>query len=92
MKTWQKTLVPFVFAAGALLSLPAAADAGMRAEAAMHPRIAKAIHELEEAISYLEAAPHDFGGNKAQAIADSRAAVVSLRKALAYREAKDARH
>jgi hypothetical protein len=92
MKTWQKTLVPFVFAAGALLSLPAAADAAMRAEAAMHPRIAKAIHQLEDAIKYMEAAPHDFGGAKAQALADSRAAVVSLRKALAYREVKDIRH
>lgn len=31
----------------------------------MHPRIAKAILELEDAVKYLEAAPHDFGGHKA---------------------------
>jgi hypothetical protein len=33
----------------------------------------------------LEAAPGDFGGNKAAAIADDRAAIHSLKKALYYR-------
>src|SRR5947208_1015280 len=37
-----------------------------------HPRIAAAIRELHGAIEYMERAPHDFGGHKAQAIADSR--------------------
>ena len=72
-----------------LLSASALAEESVREEAREHPRIAKAIHELEDAIHYLEAAPHDFGGHKAQAIADSRAAVVSLRKALAYRAERD---
>src|SRR2546430_5056025 len=35
-----------------------------------HPRIAAAIRELHGAIEYMERAPHDFGGHKAQAIAD----------------------
>lgn len=50
-----------------------------------HPRIAKAIAALDDAIAYLEAAPHDFGGHKAAAIRDSRAAVAQLREAIKYR-------
>jgi hypothetical protein len=61
----------------------------VRSEAATHPRIATAIRELEEAIHYMEAAPHDFGGHKAAAIRDSRAAVAQLRLALAYRAKRD---
>lgn len=76
-----------------MLASPVAIMSGyaenVRSEKAEHPRIARAIHELEEAIHYMEAAPHEFGGNKAQAIADSKAAVASLRKALAYRAAQD---
>jgi len=74
-----------------LASLNAAAQETVREEAGQHPRIARAIHELEDAIKYMEAAPHDFGGHKAQALADSRAAVKSLREALAYRAVKDNR-
>ena len=57
----------------------------VKKEALEHPRIVSAIKELESAIDYMEKAPHDFGGHKAQAIADSKKAVVSLRKALEYR-------
>jgi hypothetical protein len=60
-----------------------------RTEAANHPRIATAIRELEGAIQYMEAAPHDFGGHKAAAIRDSRAALVQLRLALGYRARMD---
>ena len=63
----------------------------VRSEAAEHPRIATAIRELEEAVRYLEAAPHDFGGHKAAAIRDSRAAITQLRLALAYRALRDRR-
>jgi len=66
-----------------------AAAQTVRTEAANHPRIATAIRELEEAIRYMEAAPHDFGGHKAAAIRDSRVAVEQLRKALAYRARMD---
>ena len=61
----------------------------MKTERAEHPRIARAIRALEDAIQYMEAAPHDFGGHKAAAIASSRQAVVDLRQALAYRAMKD---
>jgi hypothetical protein len=58
-------------------------------ETAEHPRIAKAITQMEDAIAYMEAAPHDFGGHKAAAIADTKAAVKSLKLAMAYRAKKD---
>ena len=90
--TNRRELLAVIAAAGALVSAGAAADEGVREEARAHPRIARAIQELEEAIRYMEAAPHDFGGNKARAIADSKAAIASLRRALAYRAAVDEHH
>jgi hypothetical protein len=60
-----------------------------KTEAAKHPRIETAIKELESAIDYMEKAPEDFGGFKAQAITDSRKAVVSLKRALNYRAKED---
>lgn len=60
-----------------------------RTEAAKHPRVENAIKELEGAIDYLEKAPDDFGGYKAQAIADSKRAVISLKQALNYRAKVD---
>lgn len=54
-------------------------------EDAAHPRLVHAIHEMREALRELEEAPHDFGGNKAAAIRDTRAAIHSLRRALYYR-------
>jgi hypothetical protein len=84
--------IAFAFGVACLLAMPIAAHAQtMHGEMEHHPRIAKAIHELEDAIAYLEAAPHDFGGHKADAIRDSRAAIEQLRKALAYREREDRR-
>ena len=63
----------------------------MRTEASEHPRIEKAIHQMEDAIDYMQSAPHDFGGHKEQAIADTRAAIRSLKMALAYRAHRDNR-
>lgn len=60
-------------------------------ERAMHPRIAKAIESLEDARAYLAAAPHDFGGHKADAIRASDEAIKQLRLALAYRGREDRR-
>ena len=72
------------------ISLPLIAQAETyREEKQGHPRIVRAIHELEGAIQYMKAAPHDFGGHKAEAIADSERAVASLREALKYREHVD---
>jgi hypothetical protein len=61
----------------------------IRKEAGEHPRIARAIHSLEDAIAYMEHAPHDFGGHRAEAISASRAAIEQLKLALAYRAVKD---
>jgi hypothetical protein len=63
----------------------------MRTEAATHPRIVQAIHDLEDAVAYMEAAPDNFGGHKAAAIAASRAAVNELRASLAFRADQDRR-
>ena len=86
--------IAVALAASAMLTIAAcsiAAAQTVRTEAAEHPRIATAIRELEDAIRYMEAAPHDFGGHKAAAIRDSRAAVAQLRAALAYRARIDRR-
>ena len=58
-------------------------------ERAMHPRIVAAIHELNEAIRYMEAAPHDFGGHRVEAVSASRNAIRQLNLALAYRGKED---
>jgi hypothetical protein len=65
---------------------------GMREEAKEHPRIRKAVHEMEDAIAYMEAAPHDFGGHKADAIRKTREAVEQLKLALEFRVVKDTQH
>jgi len=54
-----------------------------------HPRIAAAIEKMKDAVEYMEKAPHDFGGHKEQAIKDTKAAIESLKLALAYRAKKD---
>ena len=66
-----------------------AAPAVAQPEAAMHPRIATAIKHIEEAVAYMKAAPHNFGGHKAAAIADCERAIIQLRKALAFRARED---
>ena len=58
-------------------------------ERAMHPRIGAAITALRDARAYMAEAPHDFGGHKAAAIRDSRAALVQLRAAMGYRARMD---
>ncbi|GEM_PF-501742 len=57
-------------------------------EKADHPRIVKAIDAIEDAEAYMKAAPHDFGGRRAQAIADCDKALKQLREALKYRISK----
>jgi len=60
-------------------------------ERAMHPRIARAIEALRDARAYMEAAPHDFGGHKADAIRATDEAIRQLNFALAYRAREDRR-
>jgi hypothetical protein len=75
---------------GVVLSL---GGAGLYAqnERAMHPRIAAAISALRDAREYLVAAPHDFGGHKAEAIRASDNAIRQLELALRYRGREDRR-
>ena len=54
-------------------------------EAQKHPRIEKAIDQMQDAMDYMEHAPYNFGGHKLQAMADTRAAIKSLKAALGYR-------
>jgi hypothetical protein len=63
----------------------AAPALNVQSEEAAHPRLAKALHQMRDALRELEAAPDDFGGNKAAAIRDTRAAIHSLKKALYFR-------
>jgi hypothetical protein len=63
----------------------AAPQLTVQSERAAHPRMVEAIRHMEDALKYLEAAPDDFGGNKAKAMTDTRMAIHSLRKALYYR-------
>jgi hypothetical protein len=60
-------------------------------ERAMHPRIAAAIAALKDARAYMQAAPHDFGGHKAEAIRASDEAIRQLNLALAFRAVEDRR-
>lgn len=57
----------------------------MKMEMKKHPRILKAIKELQDVLEYLEKAPDDFGGNKAKAIASSKQAIQDLKKALEFK-------
>ena len=58
-------------------------------ERAMHPRIVAAINALKDARAYMQAAPHDFGGHKAEAIRASNEAIRQLEFALRYRGKMD---
>lgn len=73
---------------GALLSASVVTFAGQRGERALHPRIAKAIEALKDARAYLQEAPHDFGGHKAEAIRATDEAIKQLNLALAYRASR----
>jgi hypothetical protein len=64
---------------------------GAQNERAMHPRIAKAIEGLRDARAYMQEAPHDFGGHKAEAIRATDEAIRQLNFALQYRAREDRR-
>ncbi len=89
MKTISKIATAGLFLGLAMGAYPMMASADpqltIQQERAAHPRIVEAIRAMETALKDMEAAPHDFGGNKAAAIRDTRAAIHSLKKALYYR-------
>jgi hypothetical protein len=82
MKTFRSVLLGALIGAGGMMLFG-------QSERAMHPRISAAITSLNDAIGYMEAAPHDFGGHKAAAVQASRKAVEQLKLALAYRAKED---
>ena len=63
----------------------------MRREENNHPRITQSMHNIENVISTLNSTPDDFGGHKAQVIADLQQALNSLRRALYYKIYQDNR-
>ena len=83
------TVAAFVLFPAAQICAQQPSNVAMAEELGDHPRIATAIKDLEDAVAYMEAAPHNFGGHKAAAIAASRKAIVQLRKAMAYRARRD---
>ena len=85
----MKKALLIVSLASATTGAVVVAQQNMKTEAGEHPRIAKAIHDLEDAVAYMEKAPHDFGGHKADAIRDSKRAIDQLKLALQYRAKQD---
>lgn len=71
----------------ALVGAPhvAFAQLTIQSEEAAHPRLVKALHEMQAALAELTTAQSTFGGNKARAISDLRGAIHSTKKALYYR-------
>lgn len=88
----MKKVIFILVAACFLTSIIVLAQQNNKSEAQKHPRIEKAIHSMEDAVSYMEKAPHDFGGHKAQAISDTKKAIESLKLAMEYREKQDNKH
>lgn len=89
MKSFKNPIIGGLLVSVGLLLQPIVATAApeptMQSERAAHPRIVEAIHHMSVALREMEAAPDDFGGNKAVAIADARKAIHSLKKALYFR-------
>jgi hypothetical protein len=78
-----------VFCMAPLTQISAQPKEAVNQELSEHPRIAAAITNLEDAIAYMESAPHNFGGHKAAAIAECRKAINQLRKAMAFRARRE---
>ena len=89
MKSLNKLAAAVVLSGMGLCAQPMLASAApqlsIQSERAAHPRIVEAIRLMQDGLRELEAAPDDFGGNKAAAIADTRKAIHSLKRALYYR-------
>jgi len=75
---WLKLCTLLSVVAG-LTALPMTARA---AGGETHAPLHHAIHELEAAVVFMHAAPHDFGGHREAAIRDSEAAIAQLRVCL----------
>jgi hypothetical protein len=88
VNTLRKVMVTGMLVGVGLLAQPmafAAPELTVQSERAAHPRIVEAINKMRESLALMEAAPDDFGGNKAAAIADTKRAIHSLKRALYFR-------
>ena len=89
MKTKPLVLLGLTLAAllalATMLAVPATAaeGKGKGRPGENHP-IHRAIKELQEVKTYLEKAPHDFGGHRKEALEDCEKAVKQLQKALEF--------
>jgi hypothetical protein len=72
--------IPVLMAAGTLGAGRLAAQQGDQ-----FPRLTAAVNALQDAVSFMEKAPDDFGGHKAAAMDACRVAIRQLRAAMAYR-------
>jgi len=85
-------VVSFYFVPFTQLSAQPASQGAVTQEVSEHPRIAAAIASLQDAIDYMQTAPHNFGGHKAAAIAQCQKAINQLHKAMTYRAKKDRKY
>ena len=89
MNSLNKTIAIGLLAGMGLAAQPMVASAApeltIQSERQAHPRIVEALNNMQSALREMEAAPDDFGGNKATAMNDTRRAIHSLKKALYYR-------
>src|SRR4051812_8964796 len=69
-------------AAGTVLAGPALAQTPRQKR--VHPRIARAIEELQATKEFLENSPNRFGGYKAKAVTALEVAIVDLKLAMQY--------
>lgn len=89
MKKSVFTLMTVLAFALGVFATTAFTEIAKQNEAKKHPRIEKAIDQMKDALEYMKAAPDDFGGHKAAAMADTKAAIHSLHQALGYRYHED---
>jgi len=79
MKKFLTTIIAVVaFAGGVLFTTAFTTSTKQNSGAAAHPRIAKAISSMQDAIDYLNAAPDVFQGHKAAAIMKTKNAIKEL--------------
>lgn len=85
MKKFLTSIVAVVaFAAGVFFTTAFTNSPKQNSGPAAHPRIAKAIAQMQDAIAYLNSAPDVFQGHKAVAIAKTNAAIRELKICESY--------
>jgi hypothetical protein len=83
-KILTSIIVVVAFAAGVICTSAFTNSNKQASGAEAHPRIAKAITSLQDAIDYLNSAPDVFQGHKADAIMKSKEAIKQLKICEAY--------